>query len=74
MDTSYLFAIVARMIWKDHPEVMFKPGPFFLGEGILGWTGALSCPDLLSPALILLHVQSASSPLDGLRWSLSSLE
>ncbi|GAA5947955.1 hypothetical protein JCM10213_007664 [Rhodosporidiobolus nylandii] len=37
MDSSYLFPILARMLYKDHPEVMFKPGPFFLGEGWLGW-------------------------------------
>jgi len=63
-DSSYLFAIVACMIWRNHPEgetcllpatlveqeprliapplplaVMFKPGPFHLGWGFLGWSG-----------------------------------
>ncbi|GAA5895631.1 hypothetical protein JCM8208_005285 [Rhodotorula glutinis] len=38
MDSSYLFSIVACMIWRNHPEVMFKPGPFHLGWGVLGWS------------------------------------
>ncbi|KPV73166.1 uncharacterized protein RHOBADRAFT_48819 [Rhodotorula graminis WP1] len=38
MDSSYLFSIVACMIWRNHPEVMFKPGPFHLGWGIVGWS------------------------------------
>jgi hypothetical protein len=25
-DTSYIIPIVARMIYRNHPEVMFKPG------------------------------------------------
>ncbi|GAA6003350.1 uncharacterized protein JCM10292_003872 [Rhodotorula paludigena] len=38
MDSSYLFSIVAHMIHRNHPEVNFKPGPFYLGTGWLGWT------------------------------------
>ncbi|GAA6051568.1 hypothetical protein JCM3770_003476 [Rhodotorula araucariae] len=38
MDSSYLFSIIACMLWRNHPEVMFKPGPFHLGWGWLGWT------------------------------------
>ncbi|GAA5867997.1 hypothetical protein JCM8547_000777 [Rhodosporidiobolus lusitaniae] len=54
MDTSYLFAIVARMIWKDHPEVQFKPGPFFLGEGWLGWTVRLVAVGWTSMVVVIL--------------------
>ncbi|GAA6039817.1 hypothetical protein JCM8097_004236 [Rhodosporidiobolus ruineniae] len=54
MDSSYLFAIVARMIWKDHPEVQFKPGPFFLGEGWLGWTVRLIAVGWTSMVVIIL--------------------
>lgn len=36
MDLSYLISIVARQIFANHPEVQFKPGPFFLGNGFLG--------------------------------------
>ena len=38
MDSSYLVPIVARWIYWDHPDVQFKPGPFFLGRGLLGKT------------------------------------
>ncbi|GAA6015215.1 hypothetical protein JCM10207_003645 [Rhodosporidiobolus poonsookiae] len=54
MDTSYLFAIVARMIWKDHPEVQFKPGPFYLGEGWLGWTVRLIAVGWTSMVVVIL--------------------
>lgn len=36
MDISYLIPIVCRQIFQDHPEVMFKPGPFTLGRGFFG--------------------------------------
>ncbi|EPQ29553.1 uncharacterized protein PFL1_02772 [Pseudozyma flocculosa PF-1] len=38
MDSSYLVPIVSRWIYWDHPDVQFKPGPFFLGRGLLGKT------------------------------------
>ncbi|GAA6059145.1 hypothetical protein JCM10212_003892 [Sporobolomyces blumeae] len=38
MDSSYIIPIACKMIWQDHPEVQFKPGPFHLGRGFLSWT------------------------------------
>ncbi|KDN48869.1 amino acid transporter [Tilletiaria anomala UBC 951] len=35
MDTSYLIPIICRLIFQDHPDVRFKPGPFYLGRGML---------------------------------------
>ncbi|KAL8292062.1 hypothetical protein RQP46_001528 [Phenoliferia psychrophenolica] len=36
LDTSYCIPIACKLIWRDHPEVMFRPGPFTLGNGLLG--------------------------------------
>ncbi|KAG7447357.1 APC amino acid permease [Guyanagaster necrorhizus] len=42
LDLSYIIPIFLRRIFQNHPEVMFKPGPFYMGDGILGaamnWT------------------------------------
>ena len=42
LDSSYIIPIFLRRVYHDHPEVMFKPGPFTLGNGFLGkafnWT------------------------------------
>lgn len=36
LDLSYVFPIFCRRYFANHPEVMFKPGPFFMGHGWLG--------------------------------------
>ena len=36
LDLSYIIPIVLKQLYKNHPEVMFKPGPFYMGDGILG--------------------------------------
>jgi hypothetical protein len=36
LDTSYIIPIFLRRVCHDHPDVMFKPGPFNLGNGFLG--------------------------------------
>ncbi|WFD00665.1 polyamine transporter tpo5 [Malassezia yamatoensis] len=33
MDFSYLIPIACRQIFQDHPDVLYKPGPFSLGRG-----------------------------------------
>ncbi|GAA5924926.1 hypothetical protein JCM1841_005370 [Sporobolomyces salmonicolor] len=38
MDTSYIIPIACKLLYRDHPEVQYKPGPFDLGRGFLGWT------------------------------------
>ncbi|KAF7329814.1 APC amino acid permease [Mycena kentingensis (nom. inval.)] len=43
LDLSYVIPIALRRIFQDHPEVMFKPGPFYLGPGLLGWACNLIC-------------------------------
>ncbi|KAJ6578897.1 APC amino acid permease [Mycena vulgaris] len=43
LDLSYIIPIALRRIFQDHPEVMFKPGPFYMGDGILGWGSNLLC-------------------------------
>ncbi|KAH9820097.1 amino acid permease-domain-containing protein [Melampsora americana] len=37
LDTSYAIPIALKMVFMDHPEVNFKPGPFNLGRGPLMW-------------------------------------
>ncbi|KDR78351.1 hypothetical protein GALMADRAFT_245494 [Galerina marginata CBS 339.88] len=36
LDSSYIIPIFCRRIYQNHPEVMFKPGPFYMGDGKLG--------------------------------------
>ncbi|KAL9710756.1 polyamine transporter tpo5 [Leucoagaricus gongylophorus] len=36
LDISYIIPIFLRRIYHSHPEVNFKPGPFYLGNGFLG--------------------------------------
>ena len=32
-----------RRVYEHHPEVQFKPGPFYMGNGILGWAVNINC-------------------------------
>lgn len=45
LDTSYLIPIFCKVMFKDHPEVQFVPGPFTLGKGwfafFVNWTAIL---------------------------------
>jgi amino acid transporter len=43
LDISYIIPIALRRIFQHHPEVHFKPGPFYLGDGLLGWVVNLIC-------------------------------
>jgi len=43
LDLSYIIPIALRRVYKDHPEVMFKPGPFYMGDGILGRLCNMTC-------------------------------
>ncbi|KAJ7079952.1 APC amino acid permease [Mycena belliarum] len=43
LDLSYIIPIALRRIYQNHPDVMFKPGPFYMGSGALGWACNLLC-------------------------------
>lgn len=43
LDLSYIIPIFLRRVFQNHPEVMFKPGPFYMGDGILGWVCNCTC-------------------------------
>ncbi|KAE9406087.1 amino acid permease [Gymnopus androsaceus JB14] len=43
LDLSYIIPIFLRRVFQNHPEVMFKPGPFYMGDGILGWAANVNC-------------------------------
>ncbi|KAJ7042774.1 amino acid permease, partial [Mycena alexandri] len=43
LDLSYIIPIALRRVFQDHPEVMFKPGPFYMGSGALGWAANIAC-------------------------------
>ncbi|ESK93896.1 amino acid permease [Moniliophthora roreri MCA 2997] len=36
LDLSYIIPIFCRRVYQHHPEVIFKPGPFYMGDGLLG--------------------------------------
>ncbi|KAF8176273.1 APC amino acid permease [Pholiota molesta] len=43
LDLSYIIPIFCRRVYAKHPDVMFKPGPFYMGDGWLGWTLNVVC-------------------------------
>ncbi|KAH9008601.1 APC amino acid permease [Lactarius deliciosus] len=43
LDISYIIPIALRRIYQHHPEVQFKPGPFYLGDGWFGWAVNINC-------------------------------
>ena len=43
LDISYIIPIFLRRVFEHHPEVNFKPGPFYLGNGLLGWAVNINC-------------------------------
>ncbi|EJD05189.1 APC amino acid permease [Fomitiporia mediterranea MF3/22] len=43
LDISYIIPIFLRRFYRNHPEVIFKPGPFYMGPGLLGWAANVIC-------------------------------
>ncbi|TCD67114.1 hypothetical protein EIP91_000454 [Steccherinum ochraceum] len=43
LDLSYIIPIFLRRLYRNNPEVKFKPGPFYMGDGLLGWTANVIC-------------------------------
>ncbi|KAI0790989.1 amino acid permease [Abortiporus biennis] len=43
LDLSYIIPIFLRRVYQDHPDVKFKPGPFYMGDGLLGWSANVLC-------------------------------
>ncbi|KIY48512.1 APC amino acid permease [Fistulina hepatica ATCC 64428] len=43
LDLSYIIPIFLRRVYANHPDVMFKPGPFYMGNGIVGWAANVIC-------------------------------
>ncbi|BGP17507.1 polyamine transporter tpo5 [Rhodosporidiobolus nylandii] len=37
LDTSYIIPIFLKLVFRDHPEVRYTPGPFSLGTGFIGY-------------------------------------
>ncbi|KZS89352.1 APC amino acid permease [Sistotremastrum niveocremeum HHB9708] len=42
LDLSYIIPIFLRRLYRNHPEVVFKPGPFYM-PGLLGWAANITC-------------------------------
>ncbi|KAH7096164.1 APC amino acid permease [Auriculariales sp. MPI-PUGE-AT-0066] len=43
LDLSYIYPIFLRRWYANHPDVMFKPGPFYMGDGWLGFAANWIC-------------------------------
>ncbi|KAF8317854.1 amino acid permease [Clavulina sp. PMI_390] len=54
LDISYIIPIACRRIYRNHPDVVFTPGPFYLGDGLLGWFVNINCILWVSFVAIIL--------------------
>jgi len=43
LDLSYIIPITLRRLFANHPDVNFKPGPFYMGDGWLGLACNITC-------------------------------
>lgn len=43
LDLSYIIPIFLRRLYANHPQVQFRPGPFYMGDGVLGWAANIAC-------------------------------
>jgi len=43
LDWSYIIPIFLRRVFHSHPDVMFKPGPFYMGDGVVGYSANIIC-------------------------------
>jgi amino acid transporter len=43
LDLSYIIPIFCRRYFENHPDVMFKPGPFYMGKGFTGLFFNVAC-------------------------------
>ncbi|KAL1757075.1 amino acid permease-domain-containing protein [Schizophyllum commune] len=43
LDLSYIIPIFLRRVFANHPDVMFKPGPFYMGDGFVGVAANVIC-------------------------------
>ncbi|KAF8797589.1 hypothetical protein BYT27DRAFT_7265596 [Phlegmacium glaucopus] len=43
LDLSYIIPIFCRRVYHSHPDVMFTPGPFYMGDGWLGLLFNCTC-------------------------------
>ncbi|TFK82831.1 APC amino acid permease [Polyporus arcularius HHB13444] len=43
LDLSYIIPIFCRRWYRNHPEVQFIPGPFYMGDGAMGWIANVTC-------------------------------
>lgn len=85
LDISYIVPIFCRRWYRNHPDVHFKPGPFYM-SGALGWIANCTCimsvphsPGLHSSRFwlrfVLFHGEYAYECVDGhslSQWSYAS--
>jgi hypothetical protein len=43
LDLSYIIPIFLRRVYAKHPDVLFKPGPFYMGDGFVGLAANVIC-------------------------------
>ncbi|KAG9037141.1 hypothetical protein FRB95_006695 [Tulasnella sp. JGI-2019a] len=53
LDISYIVPIACRRIFRNHPDVDFKPGPFYM-PGALGWIANIICISWTSFIAVIL--------------------
>ncbi|KAM0756510.1 amino acid transporter [Meredithblackwellia eburnea MCA 4105] len=56
LDTSYLLPIAFKLLFRDHPEVKFRPGPFSLGRGWFGTAINLMALGWITFVLVVLSL------------------
>lgn len=58
--------IIRRRVYRNHPEAAFRRGPFYLGEGILGWAINITaiCGTIFVAVLLCLPTVSPVTQTD----------
>lgn len=82
LDLSYVIPIFCRRYFANHPDVMFKPGPFYMGNGFIGLFANVACiswtlficvifslPTILPVTADNMNYASVSSTLSCCRYS-----
>jgi hypothetical protein len=48
--------LCSRRFFRNHSEVNFKPGPFYMGDGFLGWAANVCCVSWVCFVIVIFSI------------------